>query len=75
MFRFLKFFELTDIAYKRCQLTSSLEVLDDDDMQEIKKIQQMLNPNEEVLVVERQSRQNIASDIIMKNFISTSFYD
>jgi signal recognition particle GTPase len=56
-------------------LTSSLEVLDDDDMQEIKKIQQMLNPNEEVLVVERQSRQNIASDIIMKNFLSTSFYD
>ena len=64
-----------DLEDKQDDNQSSLEVLDDDDMQEIKKIQQMLNPNEEVLVVERQSRQNIACDIIMKNFISTSFYD
>ena len=34
----------------------SVESLDNNDLQEIKKIREMLNPDEEVLVVARQSR-------------------
>jgi hypothetical protein len=45
-----------DLEDKQDDNQSSLEVLDDDDMQEIKKIHQMLNPNEKVLVVAWQSR-------------------
>ena len=32
---------------------SSIQPLDNDDLQEIKKVSEMLNPNEEVLVVAR----------------------
>jgi hypothetical protein len=32
------------------------DVTDEEDLEEIKKIRQMLNPNEEVFVVARQSR-------------------
>jgi Bacterial PH domain len=39
---------------------SSIQPLDNDDLNEIKKIQEMLNPNEEVLVVARQGiKENI----------------
>lgn len=48
---------------------SSLEALDDDDIQEIEKIQQMLNPNEEVLVVARQSRIRPGGSAVTPNII------
>ena len=58
-----------DLEDKQDVNQSSLEVLDEDDMQEIKKIHQMLNPSEEVLVVARQSRIRPGGSAITPNII------
>jgi hypothetical protein len=47
----------------------SIQPLDDDDLQEIKKVREMLNPNEEVLVVARQSRIKPGGSAITPNII------
>jgi hypothetical protein len=47
----------------------SIESLDNDDLQEIKKICEMLNPNEEVLVVARQSRVRPGGSAVTPNII------
>jgi hypothetical protein len=53
------------------QLTrdDSIEALDDDDYQEIKKIKEMLNPNEEVALVARQSRMLPGGSYVTPNII------
>jgi hypothetical protein len=48
---------------------SSILPLDDDDLQEIKKVREMLNPNEEVLVVARQSRIKPGGSAVTPNII------
>jgi Bacterial PH domain len=48
---------------------SSLQPLDSDDQNEIKKISEMLNPNEEVLVVARQSRVRPGGSAVTTNII------
>src|SRR5919106_1022892 len=58
-----------DLEDKQDVNQSSLEVLDEDDMQEIKKIHQMLNPNEKVLVVARQSRIRPGGSAVTPNII------
>jgi Bacterial PH domain/Short C-terminal domain len=47
----------------------SIEALDNNDLQEVKEIHQMLNPNEEVLVVARQSRIRPGGSAITPNII------
>lgn len=47
----------------------SVESLDNNDLQEIKKIREMLNPPEEVLVVARQSRVRPGGSAITPNII------
>jgi len=47
----------------------SVESLDNNDLQEIKKIREMLNPHEEVLVVARQSRVRPGGSAITPNII------
>jgi hypothetical protein len=47
----------------------SIESLDNDDLQEIKKICEMLNPYEEVLVVARQSRVRPGGSAVTPNII------
>lgn len=47
----------------------SVESLDNNDLQEIKKIREMLNPDEEVLVVARQSRVRPGGSAITPNII------
>ena len=47
----------------------SIESLDNNDLQEIKKIREMLNPDEEVLVVARQSRVRPGGSAITPNII------
>jgi hypothetical protein len=47
----------------------SIESLDNDDLQEIKKIREMLNPHEEVLVVARQSRVRPGGSAVTPNII------
>jgi hypothetical protein len=39
---------------------ASIQPLDNDDLNELKKIQEMLNPNEDVLVVARQLRVSMS---------------
>jgi hypothetical protein len=53
------------------QLTrdDSIEALDDDDYQEIEKIKEMLNPNEEVALVARQSRMLPGGSYVTPNII------
>jgi Bacterial PH domain/Short C-terminal domain len=48
---------------------SSIQPLDNDDLQEIKKVSEMLNPNEEVLVVARQSRVRPGGSAVTPNII------
>lgn len=48
---------------------SSIQPLNDDDLQEIKKVREMLNPNEEVLVVARQSRIKPGGSAVTPNII------
>ena len=48
---------------------SSIQPLNDDDLQEIKKVHEMLNPNEEVLVVARQSRIKPGGSAVTPNII------
>src|SRR5574341_2007411 len=48
---------------------SSVEPLDDDNLNEIKKISEMLNPNEEVLVVACQSRVRPCGSAVTPNII------
>lgn len=47
----------------------SVESLDNNDLQEIKKIREMLNPDEEVLVVARQSRVRPGGSAVTPNMI------
>jgi Leucine-rich repeat (LRR) protein len=47
----------------------SIESLDNNDLQEIKKIREMLNPDEEVLVVARQSRVRPGGSAVTPNII------
>ena len=47
----------------------SVESLDNNDLQEIKKIREMLNPDEEVLVVARQSRVRPGGSPVTPNII------
>lgn len=47
----------------------SVESLDNNDLQEIKKIREMLNPDEEVLVVARQSRVRPGGSAVTPNII------
>ncbi|MGB7960932.1 MAG: PH domain-containing protein [Nitrososphaeraceae archaeon] len=47
----------------------SVESLDNNDLQEIKKIREMLNPHEEVLVVARQSRVRPGGSAVTPNII------
>lgn len=47
----------------------SIESLDNDDLQEIKKIREMSNPHEEVLVVARQSRVRPGGSAVTPNII------
>jgi hypothetical protein len=47
----------------------SIEALDNNDLQEVKEIHQMLNPNEEVLVVARQSRIRPGGSAVTPNII------
>jgi hypothetical protein len=47
----------------------SIQPLDDDDLQEVKKIREMLNPNEDVLVVARQSRIKPGGSAVTPNII------
>ena len=47
----------------------SVELLDNNDLQEIKKIREMLNPDEEVLVVARQSRVRPGGSAVTPNII------
>lgn len=47
----------------------SIQPLDENDLQEIKKIREMLNPNEEVLVVARQSRIKPGGSAVTPNII------
>jgi hypothetical protein len=47
----------------------SIQPLDDDDLQEIKKVREMLNPNEAVLVVARQSRIKPGGSAVTPNII------
>ena len=58
-----------NVENKRDNNQSSLEALNGDDVQEIEKIQQMLNPNEEVLVVARQSRIRPGGSAVTPNII------
>ncbi len=48
---------------------ASIQPLDNDDLNEIKKIQEMLNPNEDVLVVARQSRIRPGGSAVTPNII------
>jgi hypothetical protein len=48
---------------------SSIAPLDGSDLQEVKKIREMLNPNEEVLVVARQSRIKPGGSALTPNII------
>jgi hypothetical protein len=48
---------------------SSIQPLNNDDLQEIKMIHEMLNPNEEVLVVARQSRVRPGGSAVTPNII------
>jgi Bacterial PH domain/Short C-terminal domain len=48
---------------------ASIQPLDNDDLNEIKKIQEMLNPNEDVLVVARQSRVRPGGSAVTPNII------
>jgi hypothetical protein len=48
---------------------SSIQPLNDDDLQEIKKVREMLNPNEDVLVVARQSRIKPGGSAVTPNII------
>lgn len=48
---------------------ASIQPLDDDGLQEVKKIHEMLNPNEEVLVVARQSRIKPGGSAVTPNII------
>ena len=48
---------------------ASIQPLDNDDVNEIKKIQEMLNPNEDVLVVARQSRVRPGGSAVTPNII------
>jgi hypothetical protein len=48
---------------------SSIRPLDSDELNEIKKISEMLNPNEEVLVVARQSRVRPGGSAVTPNII------
>jgi Bacterial PH domain/Short C-terminal domain len=48
---------------------SSIQPLNDDDLQEVKKIHEMLNPNEDVLVVARQSRIKPGGSAVTPNII------
>ncbi len=48
---------------------SSIQSLGNDELQEIKKIHEMLNPNEEVLVVARQSRIRPGGSAVTPNII------
>ena len=47
----------------------SIELLDNNDLHEIKKIREMLNPHEEVLVVARQSRVRPGGSAVAPNII------
>jgi hypothetical protein len=47
----------------------SIQPLDDDDLQEVKKVSEMLNPNEAVLVVARQSRIKPGGSAVTPNII------
>src|ERR687898_2340676 len=48
---------------------ASIQPLDNDDLNEIKKIREMLNPNEDVLVVARQSRIRPGGSLHTPNII------
>jgi len=48
---------------------ASIQPLDNDDLNEIKKIREMLNPNEDVLVVARQSRVRPGGSAVTPNII------
>jgi hypothetical protein len=48
---------------------ASVQPLNNDDLNEIKKIQEMLNPNEDVLVVARQSRLRPGGSAVTPNII------
>jgi hypothetical protein len=48
---------------------TSIQPFDNDDLNEIKKIQEMLNPNEDVLVVARQSRVRPGGSAVTPNII------
>jgi len=50
-------------------IDDSIEPLDSDDYQEIEKIKQMLNPNEEVIMVARQSRLLPGGSTLTPNII------
>lgn len=47
----------------------SIEPLDNDDLQEVEKVRQMLNPDEKVLVVARPSRVRPAGSAVTPNMI------
>ena len=47
----------------------SIQPLDDDDLREVKKVHEMLNPNEQVLVVARQSRIKPGGSAVTPNII------
>ncbi len=48
---------------------SSIQPLDNGDLDEVKKIQEMLNPNEDVIVVARQSRVRPGGSAVTPNII------
>jgi hypothetical protein len=48
---------------------TSIQPFDNDDLNEIKKIQEMLNPNEDVIVVARQSRVRPGGSTVTPNII------
>jgi hypothetical protein len=50
-------------------VAATIEPLDNDDLQEIEKIHEMLNPNEAVLVVARQSRVRPGGSAVTPNII------
>lgn len=54
---------------KVAPIDDSIEPLDSDDYQEIEKIKQMLNPNEEVIMVARQSRLLPGGSTLTPNII------
>jgi hypothetical protein len=56
-------------SFGKKDIEASIQPLDDDDLQEVKKIHEMLNPHEEVLVVARQSRIKPGGSAVTPNII------